>query len=192
METNQNTLCIQINTSLVTNIKKPIFYPIKFRQYLYVEGKFSTFAQLQTKFYLHSNNFFRCLQIRDYVWKYMLNFETELQFAIDECLKVSPYKDKFISNLYNKLLTINTPSSKKYKLNREKDMGVQIPDDIWEGALEYMHSCSNNARHCLIQFKIIHRLHYSKVKIHNIFPNTSLTCDKSRSCSSLPCLFFLS
>ena len=60
-------------------------------------------------------------------------------------------------------------------------MGVEIPDDIWEEALEYIHSCSNNTRHCLIQLKIIHRLHYSKVKIHSIFPNASSTCDKCRS-----------
>ena len=34
-----------------------------------------------------------------------------------------------------------------------------------------------NARHNLVQFKVIHRLHYSKVKLHKIFPDTSPLCE---------------
>jgi len=76
---------------------------------------------------------------------------------------------------------MSSPSSNKYKDSWEKDMGIHIPDDIWEESLKYIHSCSNNTRHCLIQFKIIHRLHFSKVKIHNIFPNALSNCDKCQS-----------
>lgn len=180
------SLPIAKNPSFVPSNLDSTFYEwsrlgIKSIRDLYIDHKFATFAQLQTKFKLHSNNFFRYLQVRDYVRKHMLDFETEPKSAIDDCLNVPPNKIKFISNLYNKLLAIATPSSNKYKNNWEKDMGTQIPDDIWEEALEYIHSCSNNVRHCLIQFKIIYRLHYSKAKLHNIFPNTSSTCDKCRS-----------
>lgn len=148
---------------------------------LYTEGKFASFAQLQTKFKLHNNNFFRYLQVRDYIRKFMPGFETQPQSMLDECFTIPPYKDKFISNIYNKLQTISSPSSNKYKDSWEKDMGTHIPDDIWEESLEYIHSCSYNTRHRLIQFKIIHRLHFSKVKIHNIFPNASSNCDKCQS-----------
>lgn len=113
--------------------------------------------------------FFIYLQIRDYVRKHSPNFETRSESIIDECLNVSTDTKKFISHIYNKLLTISSPTSIKYKIGYEKDIDIQIPDDIWEDALKYIHSCSNNARHCLIQFKILHRLHYTKVKIHNIF-----------------------
>lgn len=41
-----------------------------------------------------------------------------------------------------------------------------------------VNSCSINARHRLIQFKILHRLHYSKTRLHRIFPETSPICDK--------------
>lgn len=41
-------------------------------------------------------------------------------------------------------------------------MGTKISDALLEGSLEYTHSCSDNARHCLIQFKLQHRLHSSK------------------------------
>lgn len=47
-------------------------------------------------------------------------------------------------------------------------------------SLEHIHKCYN-ARHCLIQFKTLLRLHYSKAKIHNIYPNTSPACDKCQT-----------
>lgn len=105
---------------------------------LYTEGKFASFAQLQTKFKLHSNNFFRYLQVRDYFRKFMLDFETQPQSILDECFTIPPYKDKFISNIYNKLQTMSSPSSNKYKESWEKDMGIHIPDDIWEKSLKYI------------------------------------------------------
>lgn len=148
---------------------------------LYIQGTFASFIQLQKKFKLPGNNFFRYLQIRDYVRKHLMNFETEPQCTIEECLNVSPHENKFISRIYNTLLLAASPPTNKYKEGWEKDMGFPIPDNIWEDSLEYIHTCSNNARHCLIQFKIIHRLHYSKAKMHTIFPNVSPTCDKCQS-----------
>ena len=50
-------------------------------------------------------------------------------------------------------------------------MGTEIPDTQWEESLEHIHKCSNNARHCLIQ-----RLHYSKERLHRIYPEFSPTC----------------
>lgn len=41
-------------------------------------------------------------------------------------------------------------------------------------------ACSLNARHRLVQFKVLH-IHYSKVKLHNIFPDISPLCDISQS-----------
>lgn len=57
-------------------------------------------------------------------------------------------------------------------------MGTEIPDTLWEKSLEHTHRCSNNARHCLIQFKILHRLHYSKERLHRIYPELSPICDR--------------
>ncbi|KAF3842393.1 hypothetical protein F7725_024344, partial [Dissostichus mawsoni] len=54
----------------------------------------------------------------------------------------------------------------------------EIAEDTWDKALKYVSICSLNARHCRIQFKMLHRLHYSKVKLHRIFPELSPTCEK--------------
>lgn len=47
-------------------------------------------------------------------------------------------------------------------------------------ALRNINHSSVNARHNLVQFKVIHRLHYSKVKLHKIFPDTSPLCERCK------------
>ena len=44
-----------------------------------------------------------------------------------------------------------------------------------------IHRCSINARHKLIQFKITHRLHYSKLKVNKMYPNVSALCNKCKN-----------
>lgn len=54
---------------------------------------------------------------------------------------------------------------------------MEIAEDIWDKVLDYVHICALNARKCLIKFNILHRLHYSKVKLHEIFPEISQICE---------------
>lgn len=63
----------------------------------------------------------------------------------------------------------------------EKELGTLMPLNVWEESLEYIHECSINAQHCSIQFKILHRLHYSKAELHGIFPDVSPLCEKCDS-----------
>ena len=148
---------------------------------LYIEGVFASFKQLQKKYGLGHNNFFRYLQIRDYIRKHLKDFETETKSPIDNCLKLSSNENKLISHIYNNLLSISSPSPDNHKRKWEEEFGKPVPDDLWKKSLENIHTCSNNARHCLIQFKIIHRLHYSKEKLHKIYPEVSPICDKCQS-----------
>ncbi len=96
-------------------------------------------------------------------------------------MKLPSNESKLISHIYNNLLSISSPSSDNYKHKWEEEFGQPVPDDLWGKSLENIHTCSNNARHCLIQFIIIHRLHYSKEKLHNIYPEVSPICDKCQS-----------
>lgn len=70
----------------------------------------------------------------------------------------------------------------------EEELGIQIRTDVWEKRIR---SCSINSRHQLIQFKVMHRLHYSKSKLHRIFRTISPTCDGCKSAkASLTHLFW--
>lgn len=55
----------------------------------------------------------------------------------------------------------------------EEELNVQIDDDTWSKAFDGIRSCSVNPRIQLIQYKVVHRLHYSKVKLHTIFSDSS-------------------
>ena len=62
-------------------------------------------------------------------------------------------------------------------------MGVPLSDKEWEMALLRIHSSSICSRHALIQFKVLNRLHYSKVRLAKIFPNINTISD---SCKQAP------
>ena len=49
--------------------------------------------------------------------------------------------------------------------------GAQLSDEEWDMAPTKVHSSSICFRHALIQFKVLHRLHFSKVKLARIFQN---------------------
>lgn len=76
-----------------------------------------------------------------------------------------------------------TPSVSSDSLRQAwaEDLHCDISVELWEKALALVHSCSINTRHRLIQYKVIHRLHYSKTKLNKIFPSISPRCDR---CSS--------
>lgn len=57
-----------------------------------------------------------------------------------------------------------------WKLQDENEIGVQIPEELWEESLEDVHQFSNDSKYCLLQFKVIRRLHYSQGKIAQRLP----------------------
>lgn len=144
---------------------------------LYLNGKFATFTEIQETYGLNKNNFFRFLQIRNYVQTHSEDFATASPSCLDKCLRHS----KSISSFYYSLQNLDLPSTSAIKEAWEEELGLEISDGDWKTSLEEIQHCSINARHCLIQFKILHRLHYSKTKLHKIFPNISPNCDKCGS-----------
>lgn len=92
----------------------------------------------------------------------------------------SPDSRKLVTsfvNFFSNQLSCNTIYLKNAW---EEELGLQIENKVWEKSLSKIHSCSINARHKLIQFKVLHRLHYSKTKLHKIFPSTSPLCDRCK------------
>lgn len=146
--------------------------------HLYVQGNFASFQQLKEKYSLGANDFFRYLQIRNCVRSHIQSFETATPDKLDQCLMDCVTGKNTVSFIYETLLSLSQINMGNIKSAWEKELGVEIDDNIWTKGLCYVHSCSINTRHCLIQFKILHRLHYSKTRLHKIFPDVSPTCDK--------------
>ena len=85
-----------------------------------------------------------------------------------------------VSIFYDLLQASVVISSDKFRCDWEKDLDTTISEDVWDAILDNIHSSSINARHALVQFKVVHRLHYSKSRLHAIYPNSSPLCDKCK------------
>lgn len=91
-----------------------------------------------------------------------------------------PPTSKHLISRFVKLFTTATPSL-HIKAAWIRDTGEIISDELWAKGLNKIKPCSINARLQLIQFKVVHRLHYSKTRLNRIFPALSPTCDKCKS-----------
>ena len=66
----------------------------------------------------------------------------------------------------------------RIKADWERDLGLTLSDEKWDSVFSSIHRSSLCARHCLIQFKVVHRAHISKAKLASIYPDVVPTCDK--------------
>lgn len=159
---------------------------------LYVDKQFASFTQLKDKYSLSSTHFFRYLQIRNYVRQCVPNFESlPEEKKIHKLLLIPPNSRNLISYFVKTFSEQVNSATLHLKSAWEEDLGIQIDDDVWEESLSRIRSCSINVRHQLIQFKVIHRLHYSKSKLHRFFPTISSLCDRCKAAEgSLSHLFW--
>lgn len=99
---------------------------------------------------------------------------------VDTILSIDPLKKRLISVLYGKLLELRSAPTDKLKTAWEEDLGFPLSEDTWVSILKLVNSTSLCARHCLIQFKVVHRAHISKVKLSSIYPDISPYCVKCK------------
>ena len=121
------------------------------------------------------------MQLRHFVRENIQNFESTCERnAFLELLSLSPESKKLISKFVN-YFSKDSESANCIKKAWEREINDVLPDKLWKTALSRIHSCSINSRHRLIQFKVIHRFHYSKVMLHTFYPSVSPICDKCKS-----------
>ncbi|XP_055488550.1 palmitoyltransferase ZDHHC21 isoform X1 [Leucoraja erinacea] len=147
---------------------------------LYELGNLLSFQQLKSKFKLNNNQYFKYLQVCDFMNKYIPRFQSTILDPLEEVMNINAESTKLISYLYNSILNIELPSTEAIREDWEKELMIKISKETWEKYLIHIHKCSINARHNLIQFKILHRL-YSKTRLNKFYPNISRTCDKCLS-----------
>ncbi|XP_055514746.1 uncharacterized protein LOC129711249 [Leucoraja erinacea] len=177
---------------LIPIVNNPLFKPsiidksfiqwermgIKMLGDLYELGKLLSFQQLQLKYNLKNNQYFKYLQIRDYLKKYTKDYHNMPTDLLDEAMKTKAESANLISYLYNIILNIEIPTTDGIRRDWEQELAINISKESWDNHLLQVHKCSINVRHTLIQFKTLHRLYYSKTKINKLFPNVSPICDK--------------
>ena len=178
---NHSFLPSQIDPIFQTWFKKGI----RSFQNLFINKCFPTFQQLQQIFDLPSSHFFKYLQARSFVQKNFSSFPNEPSTSqMDTLFLQNPFIKGGISIIYHKLSQLEGDVSLEHvRAAWQEDLELDIADWQWEEAQERVHSSSLCIRHGLIQFKILHRLHLSKLKLSKMFSSVDPLCDR---CSQTP------
>lgn len=148
---------------------------------LYYEGVFCSFQQMCEQFHIPKNHFFRYLQIRDFVRKMFPQFPAPPPCSPYDHILEDPLRWKgIVSILYCKILAPLHISLSQIKAWWEEDLEIVISDEDWEAALYRIHKSSVCARHGLLQCKIVHRVHWTKLKLSKHFQDVDPACDRCR------------
>ncbi|XP_059840837.1 uncharacterized protein LOC132402176 [Hypanus sabinus] len=146
---------------------------------LFFEGSLMSFDQLSNKFKLPKSNFFRYLQIRNFLHKVLPSFpnSTSMDFS-GLIFTLNPCQKGLVAFIYNMIMKIQPEISGRIKQEWEKELQYNISTEKWEKILQMVNSSSICAKHALIQFKIVHRAHMSKDKLARFYSHINPQCDR--------------
>lgn len=146
---------------------------------LFVNNVFASFDQLVFSFGLTKSDFFRFLQARHYVKSLVPEFPTmPSENPLDRFLSCNVLTKGSVAIIYNLMINLACSSLDNIKRAWEEDLDRPLSEDTWNCILKQVHSSSICARHSLIQFKVVHRAHISKVKLAQMFPGTNPICNR--------------
>ena len=107
---------------------------------------------------------------------------TLLPLIIPPCFGVLLPAHKVVQVVFSTNVS-GKPSPSKIKNGWEGKLMVELSDRHWEDALQRMNSSSSCARLGLIQFKVVHRAHFSKARLADTYPGADRNCNR---CSLSP------
>lgn len=145
---------------------------------LYIDNIFASFQQLSERYTLPRRDFFRYLQIRSFARSVNPTFPNLPDTtSLDSFVTPLSSANGLISTLYNLIHSLRPTTLLSVKKQWEGELGSEISSETWEIILRRIHSSSICARHGLIQCKIVHRIHFTKVRLAKIF-DVDPSCDR--------------
>lgn len=149
---------------------------------LFIDDFFASFSSLSSKYNLPSSHLFRYLQVRHLIQNLCPTYPSiPPSTGLDAILNIPLLLKGVISNVYNILMSIKNINLDKICAEWSKDLAVDISEETWNNALARVNGTTSCTRLGLIQFKVLHRLHYSKVRLSKIYANVADTCERCRS-----------
>ncbi len=134
-----------------------------------------SFEHMVKTFYIPKTNLYRYVQVQSLVKNYFNTRSTLPPYSwIEDIFDLSVSDWGLISTVYSLIQRVASPSLDFLKKQWEEDFGSVVPETVWQSAVEP----SICVRHGLLQFKIIHRLHFSRSKLARIFPEIDPTCSR--------------
>ena len=180
---------IRANCNFAPSLTDPSFQQwhrkgLKSVKDLFKDGHFLSFEQMRRDFDIPQSDFFKYLQVRSFVRKYF-SLTTPPSTWVDECLGWDPVGRGMISRLYDIIQCVASPSLDRVKGTWEEELGMDLSDITWQAAVALVHSSSVCIRHGLLQFKVLHRLHFSPGRLARIYPDSDQACARCGQESAL-------
>lgn len=101
-----------------------------------------------------------------------------MELPLDTFFRPTPSLKGMMTYLYSHIYSLRLTSLGLIKELWETELGEEIPGDIWEVALKRVHKSSICARHSLVQCKILHRAHLTKVRLSETYKDVDPACDR--------------
>lgn len=148
---------------------------------LYIDNIFASFEQLVQKYDIPRSHFYKYLQLRNFVISNSDCFPScppmSLLDSIFNCKSVTK---QAISIIYVLLNTHDLTPLDILKNKWETDLDEPISEEIWHKVIQGIFSSSICLRHAVVQFKVVHRLHWSKDRLSKINVDIDPICDRCR------------
>ena len=146
---------------------------------LFFDNVFASFQQLSDEYSIPRQQFVRYLQVRSFVRKTFPTFP-DLPGDSAQDIFLTPVRTLkgAISQIYDDICCLRSEPVNTLKARWEEDLGEEITEDVWDAILLRVHGSSICARHALIQFKLLHRIYYTKARLSKIYDNVSAECDR--------------
>lgn len=112
---------------------------------------------------------------------YQHHFPTQPPSSLlNSILKLNSSSKGAIGKIKSLLNTHNLEPLMSLNNQWEGDLGCEHYEEIWDRALDRIHSSSICLRHTIIQFKILHCLHWSKRRLAKFTTSIGPICDRCR------------
>lgn len=149
---------------------------------LYINGIFGSFSDLRSKYDLQQNDLFRYFQSRQFAKSHSPQFPSlPSKSLVDSLLEIPFWVQGFTSHSYSLILSMNNVKLEKIKTEWEKELGIEVSEEIWTEALQSVNNSTSCARLGLIQFKVVHWLHWSRAKVSSFYPEVDGRCVRCKT-----------
>ena len=140
---------------------------------------FGNSGDIFKRYNIPQSHLFCYFQVRHFARSYNSNFPySPPDSAYEKILNTQPKAKGFISQIYQIINSLTDTNIGKIKADWEKELGMDIPDSFWKQALIRVNKSSSCARLNLIQFKVLHRLHYSNSKLSKMYSTVADSCNR--------------
>ena len=130
------------------------------------------------KYNIPRDHLFRYFQVRQFAKSLNPSFPNRPEDSYDKILDSPPNLKGCISRIYKIINSAAETNIVKIKGDWEKELGVSLSESFWNQALIRVNKSSSVSRLSIIQFKVLHRVHYCNSKLSKIYPNVQDSCNR--------------